>query len=595
MRLSNIRIKDFKSIIDLKAEIDVNLNCLVGKNESGKTSILEAISYLNYYKELDWKLTNKNSSRYINKKYPVIYGSFIMEHGSFKILDVIKKYIQIDLSEFIGNSKALNFEVLRWGNGPENIEFNLVNLSVGKKLNLLKKILDLNKTSKLIEEVYTRIIPSIEYYTEEELLLEPCTVKELQGRSRKFETMRRLLNLGGCKDYNDLKGDFNEVFNVTQGISNEITEIFSSYYVQDLSIDLNVGFSTGDKLCLAIKDSSGKNYSIEERSPGFQYFFAFLVNKLYNALQDGETLILLDEPGNNLHPHGAKDLLKSFNDISKDSQVLYTTHNIFLTPKVMSLDKTIFVSKDSKYGSRIDAKVYQNKYQVFRRDLGVMLNDSFLIGDINLVVEGATEKFAFHYLIHEIESDVKSYLEWINIFDAGGVTEVKPAVNYLHNALNLKGVVLLDSDKEGDRLLNVNQNKKFNEILETSSWETIRINDVFKDVEVRTFEDLFQPQDYIECFNAHCLSMNDFSFFDNEFLPYSNENPKLPIVEELKTHYLKCFENTKGKSINKVAIMRLLLDKYFRLGKKERLVKLEKVINLLNQISVKIKSIEYAG
>jgi predicted ATP-dependent endonuclease of OLD family len=48
MILTEIQIKNFKCIKDSNEfKIDENVTCLVGKNESGKTAILQAIEKLN--------------------------------------------------------------------------------------------------------------------------------------------------------------------------------------------------------------------------------------------------------------------------------------------------------------------------------------------------------------------------------------------------------------------------------------------------------------------------------------------------------------------------------------------------------------------
>lgn len=53
MKLIRIEITNFKSIQDLTIPFEENYHVLAGKNESGKTNILEAISYLNENKLLD--------------------------------------------------------------------------------------------------------------------------------------------------------------------------------------------------------------------------------------------------------------------------------------------------------------------------------------------------------------------------------------------------------------------------------------------------------------------------------------------------------------------------------------------------------------
>jgi AAA15 family ATPase/GTPase len=47
MKLTKVRVKDFKSIRDSNSFEIGNVTCLVGKNEAGKTAILEALYRLN--------------------------------------------------------------------------------------------------------------------------------------------------------------------------------------------------------------------------------------------------------------------------------------------------------------------------------------------------------------------------------------------------------------------------------------------------------------------------------------------------------------------------------------------------------------------
>lgn len=47
MRLINFKIKSYKSVLDLGVcDVDQDVTILAGKNESGKTNILEALSKL---------------------------------------------------------------------------------------------------------------------------------------------------------------------------------------------------------------------------------------------------------------------------------------------------------------------------------------------------------------------------------------------------------------------------------------------------------------------------------------------------------------------------------------------------------------------
>jgi AAA15 family ATPase/GTPase len=47
MKLKSVHIREYKSILDSNRFDIGEVTCLVGKNESGKTALLEALSHLN--------------------------------------------------------------------------------------------------------------------------------------------------------------------------------------------------------------------------------------------------------------------------------------------------------------------------------------------------------------------------------------------------------------------------------------------------------------------------------------------------------------------------------------------------------------------
>ena len=375
-------------------------------------------------------------------------------------------------------------------------------------------------------------------------------------------------------------------------IEDKLNAILKRHYKQDESIKINLRTIKGDKLSLVVKDNSGQSFAIEERSPGFRYYFSFLVNKLWTKMKSGNksSILLLDEPGSNLHPKGAKDLLKSFDDIADTSQILYTTHNPFLAIR-NCVDSLIFVDKSATEGTKIKRKSYLNKYQILRKELGILLNDSFLIGDVNLIVEGATEKLAFHRLF---QMEKYQELEWLNIYNADGVTNVSQTLNYLgKNNLNLSGLVFMDSDEQAKK----EKTKKgyANTILE-KNWESLEVNDAFKDTQEKTFEDLFPQKLYVDAFNKYCNSLKTVGIFDKEYENFELKSPiSTPIINELSIHY-KSFitdeEKKKVVSITKQDVMRNLLDAIDVMDEKDKNKALENCCKILDKIKLKAKEIE---
>lgn len=588
MKLKSVEIYDFKSISYEKLEIQSNQICLVGKNESGKSSIISAISYLNILEtELDTSLLNKGSERY-PKGLPIIIGTFKLNKSVYsKLYKLVSEHIsKEDLASLTKQSENCLLQIKRWGNGISNISISI--LSSGKfGLKLSDKISEL---AKFYDSFFKDIYPEIEYFENEDLLIEPSTIEELLGTDNKFETFRKLLFIGGCQDFNDLNNsDIGFVTTYLSNIETQLNKIFKKHYKQDQSINIKIVTAFGDKLNLIIRDSSDKSFSINERSPGFQYYFSFLVNKLYTkkVSANKNNIILLDEPGHSLHPKGAKDLLKSFDEISESSQILYTTHNPFLAVR-NCVDSLIFVNKSANDGTKINKKPFLNKYQLLRRELGIMLNDSFLIGDINLVVEGNTEKLAFHRLF---QFEKYRDLEWMNIYNADGVNNIPQAINYLgKNNLKLSGITILDSDSEANDVKKV---KAYKNNIKENNWEEVEINAIFSDRKTRTFEDLF-PQDlYVQAYNNYCNSLKTLEVFEKEFINFElTKEIETPIINTLSTHFKTFLPENSKSSITKQDVIRHLLDIVDEMPEKEQISSLSNAFKLCDRIKTNFLKIE---
>ena len=265
-------------------------------------------------------------------------------------------------------------------------------------------------------------------------------------------------------------------------------------------------------------------------------------------------------------------------------QIAFTTHNPFLTIRD-DVDSLIFVDKNPKLGTKVDRKSSLNRYQIIRKELGILLNDSFLIGNFNLIVEGATEKLTLHRLF---QMPKYKDFEWVNIYDASGVDNVKQAINYLRS-LDLKGLVILDSDEKAIKLV---QDSKFKKLIEGHNWDYMLIEESTNDGKERTFEDLFPQKLYIDCFNEYCKQVEELGKFDKPYAKFDNSKEyDPPIIKALNTHYLSFFDNPKGNSITKQDIMRILLDKVDEMELEVAQKNLERVAKLIDKMGPKIRKI----
>lgn len=84
-----------------------------------------------------------------------------------------------------------------------------------------------------------------------------------------------------------------------------------------------------------VKDEGERLYP-KQRSRGVRWFLSFYLELMAAAERNGKHLILLvDEPGVSLHARAQEDVLKVFEDIKDNIQVIYTTHS----PHLVDIDK----------------------------------------------------------------------------------------------------------------------------------------------------------------------------------------------------------------------------------------------------------------
>lgn len=586
MLLKEVEFHGFKSIISDKLEINDNQICLVGINESGKTNYLKAINFLNLADVVFEKgMISKLLSNYRDTT-PLVSGIFELSDQDVVWMDKVVNNSEIST---LNKRDKFYLQVKRWGSYPDNIAIQL--FRGGLQWNVLEQI---SNKAEFLDKFITEIYPEILFFTsQEDLLIEPATVDDLLSADNKYETLRRLFYVCGIKNLEVFKDANHDDLTIAIDEANEnLRNIFHHHYKQDNSIEVVIKLE-GERFNVIIKDSSRKPFTIRERAPGFQYYFAFLINKLYTSeVHDQKAIIyLLDEPGINLHPKGARNLLDTFKGIAVKDQIIYSTHNPFLTLR-NNPSALIYISKDGKKGSKISKKPWKNNYQILRKELGILLNDSFLLGDLNLVVEGTTEKFILHKLFQD---DVSGELEWVNIYDSESASKIPQVVNYLGvNCLNLTGLILVDGDKPGEDVL---KHKSVRKNLETSKWFLLSINDIFKTKIDRTFEDLFSPSVYMSAYNTYCEkygeSLELISFQKLQKIPKDSGKSFIKNIEEHFDAQQKQENSdvTFANSVIKLEIAQIALDMIYSLEEKERNRELENFYKLLSLIKESARKI----
>jgi AAA ATPase domain len=119
---------------------------------------------------------------------------------------------------------------------------------------------------------------------------------------------------------------------------------------QEVHIDVDTGAAGEVYLTLRIKGPDGY-YELSERSLGFRWFFTFLLMTSFqgNVNENSKPLLLLDEPASNLHSSAQAELLKSFENLAAKCNVVYATHSHHLIN--LRWLESAYVVKNSALGS----------------------------------------------------------------------------------------------------------------------------------------------------------------------------------------------------------------------------------------------------
>jgi predicted ATP-dependent endonuclease of OLD family len=394
MLLKTAQIKNFKSINDSNQfDIDEKVTCLVGKNESGKTALLQAFSKLNPTNPSTGNFDEVNDYpryrmiEYRNRANKQQAGEALLTTWSIQASDTEKiremigpegdKLTEVRISKGYDNQTVFSFDVdenkviqhlldsARLTQDEREPLAGYTDLkSLREKLSTIKEPSPNQKrcletvakfegdsVKATIRKILASRLPKIAYFSEFLRMPGQVSVTELKQRkaeNRLTEGQRiftALLDMIGktVEDLENIKQ--HEVLTAElEAASNIISREIFNYWSQNRNLKVQFKFDQGLPQDPAPFNSGwvvrtrientrhGVTTIFDERSAGFVWFFSFLVWFGQVKKQFGERVILLlDEPGLTLHAKAQADLLRYIEErLAPSYQVIYTTHSPFM-------------------------------------------------------------------------------------------------------------------------------------------------------------------------------------------------------------------------------------------------------------------------
>jgi len=365
--------------------------------------------------------------------------------------------------------------------------------------------------------VYTRFIkpsvPKFLYYDEYYALPSRIDVQKLQAKTLETEEQQTASALFELADINITElisaESFESYISELEATGNHITRELFNYWKTNSELKVrfqmdrvNVNAELHHVLDIRVENlKHGMSLPLGNRSKGFNWFFSFIV--WFSKIQedkDSNYVLLLDEPGLNLHASAQGDLLRYIEDLSQNYQVVYSTHSPFMVDSnSLHRVRTIF---DGTKGSVISDSIQERDPDTLfplQAALGYDIAQNLFISKNNLLVEGAADLIYLTFISAELQAAGRSGLDdGITIVPVGGMDKVVSFISLLRGS-KLNIVCLLDSftDQKGkQRVEDLIREKIIKD-------KNIRFFDEFAAVGgVADIEDLFEPGEYLRLFNG---------------------------------------------------------------------------------------------
>lgn len=508
MRLLSAHITKFKSINDsTEFALAEDITSLVGKNESGKTAALEALYRVNPlpsghptgFEDLrDYPRRYRARDRATISEVEPVKVTFRLEQAD---IDAVTRQFGVDALKsdiLVVNRKYNNgrtwYEGWRTTDGLAAARHLVAKAgleagryadakSVKELITALRADEGAEAAVRLAEDLAERDLdaeirtmlhqrlPKFQYFDEYNVLPGSVSIRRLQEVAEddldpKERTALSLLRLAGVESEEFTEDSYESRKAALEAAANELTDQLFDYWQQnqDLSVELDIEFKpapapntshrTEPWLHIRIRNQRHRvTLDMSGRSKGFIWFFSFLA--AFSEYTDTERrIILLDEPGLNLHAKAQADLLRYIEErLAPHHQVIYTTHSLFMIQPTR-LERCRTVEDVDNNGTMISQDVWKARADTvfpLLGALGVDMTQTLVIGPHQLLVEGPSDVVYLTVMSEVVRKAGGTPLDprW-TITPVGGLDKVPSFVSLLGGS-DLDIAVLMDVATGGNQ------------------------------------------------------------------------------------------------------------------------------------------------
>ncbi len=507
MKISKITINNFKSIGESKnmIRLEKGVTALIGKNECGKSNVLDAIYAMGLTSPLKIPVNSRN--RITNRDISYVVEMFVTPddakafdlcEGALTAFSITSQGVSFfgELSKLFADNTEITILstqlcelVSKYRNQPQTkiLHERLKNLStdiffyfrtvIDNSINeifaakgdqqLLTDIRSIaDKLNGKINNIYS-LFPTFYKYSEiglqdgypyeqiSSLWTRKNVNKSLEIFFRAAKVDDATIQAAVEDSHAGVKGKARD--KIQSLIDVNINQRFNDFYGQNI-VRVKIVFNDNKSINITVESDCGLDdnpqLNLSEQSNGLKWYLSFFIDILSNELEDKPILFLIDEPGVYLHVDAQSALLKFFDNLTKDKcSLIYSTHSplmlnsqypasIRVVQKVNGFTEII----NKYYSNEIEGNSKLETLSPFLKGVGASLSNTIfpLFDKLCLITEGITDKFYIDAMVKAIENRNYSFY----IVPSISVSNINQLAS-IFIGWGLKFKILLDYDKAG--------------------------------------------------------------------------------------------------------------------------------------------------
>ena len=428
MKITKIKIENFKSIkeieFDLKKYGSSYTTMLVGINESGKSNILEAMSYLNTPKDtFDYNVIHNQkdednnpidfwfSLAFERKQTCVGEVKEGIENGElldFEITNIVKNVYLQDGETVFSDDFSYQIKLVSRGLFIKNTDEGIPTLSKENDneesfQELTQEVFEDFFLDK-IKNIVRRYEPKVSLWRpSEKYLVSEVNLNEFKENIHSNIPHRHIFYITGFGDAENIKSEIDRIGNqslrrkLASKLGTEATKYVKNIWKHNIVIDIEI--AENGTCTVSIRDDGKINehnfHKMTVRSEGFKQFMSLILSLSVETKisKRKNNLILIDEPEAHLHPSGIRDLRKELLAIGESNYLFVSTHSPFLIDRE-DKERNIIIKKNKSAETEkieIDNNTDIIDDEVLREAFGIEVYKD-LLNPHSILVEGASDK-----------------------------------------------------------------------------------------------------------------------------------------------------------------------------------------------------------